>query len=296
PVEGVSVGHAIDADGKGFVIAASIPRAALPALKTPFGPDLRTMVNFDANLGGHDRFWWANRDGSANRETYDEPSEARLYPGSWAPAQFVSLAGGAVVRNWLVCGPFGGPGAEKFKNDPNGPVPGTNIEMKKAVREFCEAAVYPPDTAGVDLAARYTGEMIKGYWPDPKEVRWKPAGVAELDTRVVLGGGAQTYYGATWVYAPADTQVEFDLQGHAQTTMRWAVNNHPVKVKTYVPDPAKTHRLTASQKVDLKRGWNAVTFRAYCTGYAPFRVGLIVDGAPEQLWKLKFTAAPPAAH
>ena len=296
PVEGVTVGHAIDADGEGFVIAASIPRAALPALKTPFGPDLRTMVNFDANLGGHDRFWWANRDGSASRETYDEPSEARLYPGSWAPAQFVSLAGGAVVRNWLVCGPFGGPGAEKFKNDPNGPVPGTNIEMKKAVREFCDAAVYPPDAAGVDLAARYKGDQIKGYWPDPKEVRWKPAAVAELDTRVVLGGGAQTYYGATWVYAPADTRVEFDLQGHAQTTIRWAVNNQPVEPKTYAPDPAKTHRLTATQKVDLKRGWNAVTFRAYCTGYAPFRVGLIVDGTPEQLWKLKFAATPPTAR
>jgi hypothetical protein len=85
------MGHAIDADGKGFVLAASIPRSAIPALKTAFSGDLRTMVNFDANLGGHDRFWWANSDGSANRETYDEPSEARLYPGSWAPAQFQAI-------------------------------------------------------------------------------------------------------------------------------------------------------------------------------------------------------------
>ncbi len=49
------------------------------------------MVNFSATFAGHNKFWWANADGSANRETYDEPSEARLYPGSWAAAQFQGL-------------------------------------------------------------------------------------------------------------------------------------------------------------------------------------------------------------
>jgi hypothetical protein len=160
-----------------------IPRSAIPALTKPFDSSLRTLVNFDANLGGHNRFWWANRDGSANRETYDEPSEARLYPGSWAPAEFASLDGGVTVRNWLVCGPFGGPGAEQFRNDPNGPLPGTMIEMKKAVRDFCEKAVFPPDTEPVDLAAKYTGEMIRGYWPDPKVVRWKPAAIEDTHKR-----------------------------------------------------------------------------------------------------------------
>src|SRR5207302_1043129 len=109
------------------------------------------------------------------------------------------------VRNWLVCGPFGGPGAEKFKADPNGVVSGTTIEMKKAVRDFCEAASYPPDSGEVDLKAVFKGDMLRGYWPDPREVRWKPASIADLDTRVILGTGAQTWYAATWIYSPSDT-------------------------------------------------------------------------------------------
>ena len=106
----------IDGDGKGFVLVAGIPRSAIPGLPRLSG-DVRTMVNFEATLAGHNKFWWANSDGSANRETYDEPSEARLYPGSWAPAEFQKLDNRLVVHNWLVCGPFGGPGAEKFGSD-----------------------------------------------------------------------------------------------------------------------------------------------------------------------------------
>ena len=58
--------------------------------------------------------------GSASRETFDEPSEARLYPGAWAPAEFQGLDEGILVRNWVICGPFGGPGAERFSWNPNG--------------------------------------------------------------------------------------------------------------------------------------------------------------------------------
>src|SRR5207302_213029 len=133
------------------VIAAAIPRATIAPQVTSFAGGYQTMVNFEATFAGHNKFWWANRDGSASRETYDEPTEARLYPGSWAPAQFQPLDRGVVIRNWLICGPFGGPGTEKFRADPGGVVPGTTIEMKKAVRDFCEAAAYPPDSGEVDL-------------------------------------------------------------------------------------------------------------------------------------------------
>ena len=75
-VPGVRTGHALDADGKGFVIAAAIPRAAIPAMTRPFGADVRTQLNFDANLGGNHKFWWANQDGSANIETLDEGAAA----------------------------------------------------------------------------------------------------------------------------------------------------------------------------------------------------------------------------
>ncbi|MDQ3812814.1 MAG: hypothetical protein M3347_02555, partial [Armatimonadota bacterium] len=218
-VPGVKMGHQIDADGKGFVIAAAIPRSAIPALQTAFGSDLRTLVNFDANLGGHDRFWWANSDGSANRETYDEPSEARLYPGSWAPAQFQGLSEGATVPNWLIAGPFGGPGAEKFSRDP---------QNKTEVSQFYEAATYPPDNGQVDTKAVFEGEQIRGYWPDPKRVTWKPASVDDMDTRVRLGYGSQVWYGSTWIYAPHETEVTFELQSHRMTSVRWSLNGQKI--------------------------------------------------------------------
>ena len=85
-VEGAQLAHRVDDDGQGFVLVAAIPRAALPRLTEPFAGGLRTLVNFEATFGGHNKIWWANSDGSASRETYDEPTEARLYPGSWAPA------------------------------------------------------------------------------------------------------------------------------------------------------------------------------------------------------------------
>ncbi len=54
----------------------------------PLGPKVKTTVNFEATLGGHNKFWWANMNGAANRETYDVPTEARLYPRAWRKAEF----------------------------------------------------------------------------------------------------------------------------------------------------------------------------------------------------------------
>jgi hypothetical protein len=254
------------------------------------------MVNFEATFSGHNKFWWANRDGSASRETYDEPTEARLYPGSWAPAQFQPLDQGVVVRNWLVCGPFGGPGAEKFRADPNGVVPGTTIEMKKAVRAFCEAAAYPPDSGEVDLKAVFKGEMLRGYWPDPREVRWKPASIADLDTRVILGTGGQTWYGATWIRVPADTELEFQFQSHPMTTFRWFLNGQPVQPGEFKQAGTNPHLRVAMKTVTLRAGWNQLFLRGYCVGYAPFRGGLVINGPAEKLWSLQLSATPPATR
>jgi hypothetical protein len=90
-VPGAKMGYALDADGKGFVLAAALPRSALPGASKFDG--WRSMGNFDANFGGHDRFWWSNADGSASRESQDEPTEARFYPGAWSPVQFVPPSG-----------------------------------------------------------------------------------------------------------------------------------------------------------------------------------------------------------
>ncbi len=294
-LEGAKLGGTIDEDGKGFVIAAAIPRATLAPQLAAFTGGYQTMVNFEATFSGHNKFWWANRDGSASRETYDEPTEARLYPGSWAPAQFQPLDKGVVIRNWIVCGPFGGPGAEKFKADPNGVVPGTTIEMKKAVREFCEAAAYPPDSGEVDLKAVFKGDMLRGYWPDPREVRWKAASIADLDTRVILGGGAETWYGATWIRVPTDMELEFQFQSHPMTTFRWSLNGQPIQTGEYKEDAAAPHLRVAKKTLTLRSGWNQIFFRGYCIGYPKFRGGVVLSGPEEKLWNLQLSANPPPA-
>ncbi|MCX7010795.1 MAG: hypothetical protein NTY53_26730 [Kiritimatiellaeota bacterium] len=293
PVEGVQLFHKLDDDGKGFVLAATIPRSALPLI-APFAGGARTLVNFEATLGGHTKFWWANADGSANTETFDEPSEARLYPGSWAPAQFQSFESGVVVRNWQICGPFGGPGAEKFKADPNGVLPGTNKNMKDAVRTFCEPATFPFDNAPLDFSATFKGERVRGYWPDPREVRWKAAAVAPLDTRVLLGGGGQVWYAATWIRAPAETELSLEFQNHAQTTLRWFLNGQPLAVGEYTPGKI-LHSFVATKSVTLRAGWNQIHVRGYCVGYPLFRAGLVLNAPPATLWALRLSGVPPAA-
>lgn len=287
PLESARLTHQLDPDGHGFVLVAAVPRAAFPALSKPFSGGLRTLANFEATFGGHQKNWWANSDGSANRETYDEPSEARLYPGSWAPVEFTGFADGITVRNWLICGPFGGPGAEKFAHDPRG-------EIKKDVEKFYEAATYPPDNGVVDPTAVFTGEMTNGYWPAPREVRWKPATVADLDNRVILGNGAQLWYAGTWIHAAAPTEVELRFQSHQMTFLRWFVNGERVPLKPADYKPGARERVpVAARKITLRAGWNQVMVRGYCTGYAPFRAGLVVEAPETTLWNLQLSATPP---
>ncbi|HCE44508.1 MAG TPA: hypothetical protein DET40_13255, partial [Lentisphaeria bacterium] len=293
-IEGAKYGYVIDDDKKGYVLAVSIPRSSIPALKTPFSSKLRTLVNFSANFGGHNKFWWANSDASASKETYDEPSEARLYPGSWAPVQFKGLEGGVAIRKWLICGPFGGPGAEKLTWDPNGKMPGTEKNWKDATIEFCEAQKYPPDDGKVDTKAVYKGEIIKGYWNDPGEVRWKTANSVDLDTRVILGGGGQVWFGAAWINAPAATELEFEFQGHPMTPLKWFLNGEKIDVGKYVDAaPFHDHCQVATKTLKLREGWNQIMFRGYGFGYSPSRAGLVLKGSPDRLWPLKLSAEPP---
>lgn len=294
-VEGARLSHKLDADGKGFVLVARIPRAAVPHLAQPFGSGLRTLVNFEATFAGHNKFWWANSDGSAGRDTYDEPSEARLYPGSWAPADFAGLEGGVIVRHWLLCGPFGGPGAEKFSWNPDGKMPGSEKGQKEAVRELLEPAAFPPDSGKVDVKATFTGEHLKGWWPENKSISWKPATIADLDTRVIVGPAAQVWYGATWIHVAAASEVDFAFQGHHQTYLRWFLNGEAVPLKPTDYKEGKGHALTtATRALTLRPGWNQVMFRSYCTGYSPFRAGLVLNAPAEKLWSLQLSAQPPA--
>ncbi|MFA6290523.1 MAG: hypothetical protein WC637_02005, partial [Victivallales bacterium] len=109
----VQMGHRIDADQQGFVLAAALPRDVIPRLPE-VKDELRTMGNFEATFAGHNKFWWANSDGSVSTETLDEPTEARLYPGSWAPLLFAGLKDGQVLRDWQIIGPFGFKGVSEL--------------------------------------------------------------------------------------------------------------------------------------------------------------------------------------
>jgi hypothetical protein len=55
-IEGAKLGYALDDDGQGWTLAASLPKAAFPKLPE-FGGGLRTLANFEANFGGHNKFW-----------------------------------------------------------------------------------------------------------------------------------------------------------------------------------------------------------------------------------------------
>jgi len=279
-IDGVQLGYALDPDGKGFVIAAAIPRAAIPALTQPFEADLRTRVNFEATFGGHNKFWWANSDGTASTETYDEPTEAGLYPGSWAPVTFQGIGDGVPVRNWLVCGPFGGPGAEKFSWSPRD---------KNEVQKFFEAAVYPPDSGKMDPNEVFQGPMVKGYWGSPAALKWKPDTIADLDTRLHFGTNAQVWFATTWIHSPAAAEIPIEFQSFRMNFTRWFLNGQPFildKGKEKVPPQDVT------QVVKLQAGWNQIMVRTFSVGYGP-RAGLVVKGDPAAIWKLRFSGSTP---
>lgn len=274
------LGSALDPDGKGFVIAASIPRAALPLLPA-FSDQLRTLVNFEATLGGHNKFWWSNADRSASRETYDEPTESRLYPGSWSPAQFTRLGDSLLVRGWLACGPWGGPGAETFSWDLHGP-------DKDRAKKFFAAAQYPPDDFHVDPAASFTGPLTQGYWPKPGAVRWKPMVVPPGLTALPLAKAGETWYAASWVRVPEDMTLDCSFLTGKQNTDSFWVNGKEIPKEKH-PDGA-----TPPEKpvpVRFKQGWNQVYFRGFCVGY-DLCCGLILHGTPEQLWAVELSQTP----
>ncbi len=284
-VAGAKLAHRIDPDGKGLVLTAMIPRSAIPARKQPFNADFRTLVNFDANFGGHNRVWWANTDGSANIDTYDEPSEARLYPGAWAPVRFDGFGDGPVPPQWLILGPFGGPGAEKFTYDPSN---------KQEVEAFYRKAKYSPEGKPVDRKARYQGPEISGFWGAGTPLSWQVAGLDEVDNRVKLGLGSQVWFGVTWVWSPEAVKVPVNFLGHWMTYIDWTINGKafPIPDKDYRAVDNGKCLAVAQAPVQLRKGWNEFRFRAFCVGCPPFKIGLQFKVPMELAWKLRFSVNP----
>lgn len=279
-------GH-VDADGQGYVVSASIPRRAIPGLP-PLSSAVKTAVNFEATFGGHAKFWWSNTDGTASRETYDEPSEARLYPGSWAPAEFAEPdGGGLILRNWLACGPFGGPEAAAFVADPPD-------KMKSVVRAFYQQAVYPPDESPFTLDAVYTGPQVTGFWPDPGQVQWQPVEVAKLDARVHLGkGGAQVWYAATWIHADTAMPVQLVIHSMPQAQVRMSLNDVTVFDDMATTETGRGPWLTTTVSTNLAPGWNRLQARTYCWGYGSVKVGASIIAPLDKLWGLRSSGRPP---
>ena len=165
------------------------------------------------------------------------------------PVQFGGLDDGLVVQNWLTCGPFGGPGVEKFNWD-GGP-------SKDATRKFFDAAHYPPDET-FDPRAVYTGPQVQGHWAPTNAVRWRPARVDDLDTRVKLGQGAEMWYAATWIYSPHDTSIDCSFRTSRMAVVHFTLNGEAVDPGKYAEVKGTVGLLKADMAVKLKKGWNEV--------------------------------------
>ncbi|WP_395747822.1 hypothetical protein [Prosthecobacter sp.] len=287
-LSGTSLGHAMDADGEGFVIAAAIPRASVPMLPE-FDQELRTQVNFDATFGGHNRVWWANADGSATRETYDEPTEARLYPGSWSQAKFEPMHR-LPVRAWSAIGPFGFAQLPQLRHR----------EDRNEITRTLAATAFPPEQ-GIDLEASITGEQTQTR-KSTHALKWKPASIngdiVSFETALGWKGYEDegSAYLVTWVQSPQALNIRLKAldEHHGHHAVRVWINDQPLPAIHPKGQSAKDlhHSVDADQPVALRAGWNKLLLR-YDQVWGANQIGLAVDAAPEVLWSLKFSSTPP---
>ena len=281
------LGHAMDADGEGFVIAAAIPRSAVPKLPAEAG-GLCTQVDFDATFGGHNRFWWANSDGSATRETYDEPTEARLYPGAWSQAKFEAMSS-LPVRTWSAIGPFGFAKLPLLRHREDRP---------EICRMFANTA-FPPEQ-GIDMAASFKGEQTQTR-QQTRTVKWRPANISgdTVSFESVLGWKGYedegSAYLATWVYAPQPVEMKLKvLDDHGHHAVRAWLNDQALPSVFPKGQHANDlhHELDAIRPAAFIAGWNKLLVR-YDLIWGGNKFGLMLNAAPEVLWTLKFSGTPP---
>ena len=278
-VPGVVSGYKVDDDGKGFVLAASIPRTAIPGAPALNG--WKTRGNFDANLGGLNRFWWSNSDGSASRETFDEPTEARLFPGSWSEVQCLGIDN-LPIHSWKVIGPFGSPAAAKFEYD----------RGRADVVRVLAGTVFPPDTVR-DWTAKYDDDLTQTRTAHRK-LEWKAQelSVDQVDFVKVLNWKGfkeeGVVYMATHIYAPEPLEVKLQIVDfHGQATIRAQLNGQGLpqgKGKDLEHRPEGTLALHA--------GWNELVLREERI-WGESRLGACLLAAPETLWKLRVQGSTP---
>jgi hypothetical protein len=281
-VPGVKTGYQIDPDGQGFVLAAAIPREALPG--SPQLDGWRTEGNFDANFGGLDRFWWSNADGSASRETLDEPTEARFFPGAWSVVQCLPMTT-LPVHSWMAIGPFGSPKIDAL--DLN--------QDRDAIIKILFGASFPPDTVR-DLAAVYDGAITHTRVAQ-RRVSWQNAEIStdQVDFEKTLGWSSTfdegTTYLLTHIYSPAAADVRLQVtQPGGQYAVHGQLNGHPLPFVT--EDGQPWIHLDPTQPLHLRAGWNELLLRKDLI-WGDVTMGASLQADPAVLWHLRVSGPPP---
>jgi hypothetical protein len=289
-VRDARLGYRIDDDERGFVIAAALPRRAIPAAAS-FGSSgfLHTTLDFEATLGGKTKFWWSNLDRAASTITSDVPSEARFYPGAWGSAQFVPLDGALSAGSWLVSGPWGGPGRAAIEASASAANPGP---WASAIQKFYEASQYPPDDQTIDPQAVYEGPLSLDGAGSSHRIAWQvrrsDPGLGDMR----LGDPGRLYYAAQWIWSPDDRQVGAEFLYERQDMIKAWLNGAALADATYLPPRRAQEMLPGwSRTLSLRAGWNVLFLRAFAVGY-DLRIGLRLHDRPERLWQLRLAPTP----
>jgi hypothetical protein len=293
-LDAVRMAHRLSDDRKAMVIAAAIPRSVLPKTVPDLAKDWRTTANFEATIGGAHKLWWSNTDGSASHETRDEPTEARFYPGSWAPCAFAPLAGSLPIRAWLLNGPW------KAKIKYTGA-----DENKREFQKFFDQAVFPPDDrkiASADISAATPGKA--GPWrpvttrvDKPREqydgsMSHSRPSVQFLfpdDGHPLHVNGCNLYYAAAWIWSPEAQEIKIEFPMQEQNNIRGWLND--TRLADAPPSYGLYQAVASPQPARLKAGWNQLFLRAYALGY-DLHFGATAKAAPDILWRLRLTATP----
>jgi hypothetical protein len=278
-VPGVKAGYGLDADGKGFTLAVALPRTALPG--APHLEGWRTEGNFDANFGGHARFWWSNADGSASRETLDEPTEARFYPGAWSPMQFVPVTS-LPIHSWMAIGPFGSPDINRLDYDKD----------RDQIVPLLFGAKFPPDTVR-DMTAVYNGSLTHTRGAQ-RRLTWQKADTSGdlVDIGKVLNwndyNDEGTAYLLTHIYSPqaADVTLQVAYPG-GQYAVGGQLNGRALPVIHNQPLEPWT-QIDSSQPLHLQAGWNELLIRRDFI-WGDMTLGVSLKGDPAVLWQLRFS-------
>jgi hypothetical protein len=93
------------------------------------------------------------------------------------------------------------------------------------------------------------------------------------------------------MHAPEATDVELTFPMDPHNNISAWLDDRKLAEATY--GQGVFHAVVSPQKVTLKPGWNRVFRRAYAVGYT-LRFGVVLNGRPEQLWRLRLATPPPA--